>query len=83
MSFWACAQLETHRERLAEHCLGLAGYQVYTPRIATGRKHGAATTLLFPGYAFVLIEVGWWTARWAAGGETTSHARRDRTCARS
>ena len=31
--YWACAQLETNRERLALHCLELAGYQVYMPRI--------------------------------------------------
>jgi hypothetical protein len=30
----ACAQLETNRERLAQHCLELAGYAVYAPRIA-------------------------------------------------
>jgi hypothetical protein len=30
----ACAQFETNRERLAQHCLELAGYAVYAPRIA-------------------------------------------------
>jgi transcriptional antiterminator RfaH len=66
MSYWACAQLETHHERLALHCLEIAGYQVYAPRIATGRR-SMPTVLLFPGYAFVEIVSGWWQARWAAG----------------
>ena len=34
LSHWACAQLHAHHERLALHCLGLAGYTVYQPRIA-------------------------------------------------
>ena len=64
MSFWACAQLEANRERLALHCLGLAGYEVYLPRIRARRLKTAA---LFPGYAFVLIELRWHSARWSPG----------------
>jgi transcriptional antiterminator RfaH len=64
MAYWACAQLDHHRERLALHCLGLAGYEIYAPRISTGRK---STALLFPSYVFVQIIAGWWHARWSAG----------------
>jgi transcriptional antiterminator RfaH len=72
MSYWACAQLEANRERLALHCLGLAGYQTYLPRIRVrritqGRKVSVRTSPLFPGYAFVLIELQWHAARWSPG----------------
>jgi transcriptional antiterminator RfaH len=71
MSFWACAQLQPQRERLALHCLALAGYAVYRPllrqhRVSRGRRI-EATPALFPGYAFVLIELQWHAARWAPG----------------
>jgi hypothetical protein len=64
MSYWACVQLEANRERLALHCLGLAGYQTYLPRIRVrrttqSRKVSVQTSPLFPGYAFVLIELQW------------------------
>jgi transcriptional antiterminator RfaH len=72
MSYWACAQLEANRERLALHCLGLAGYQTYLPRIRVQRltqthKLGALTAPLFPGYAFVLVKQQWHAARWSPG----------------
>jgi transcriptional antiterminator RfaH len=72
MSFWACAQLEANRERLALHCLSLAGYQTYLPRIRVKRitqtrKLGLQASPLFPGYCFVLIELQWHTARWSPG----------------
>ena len=72
MSYWACAQLEANRERLAVHCLGLAGYPVYLPRIRVKRvlpkrKIVAQAAPLFPGYAFVLIELQWHAARWSPG----------------
>jgi transcriptional antiterminator RfaH len=71
MPFWACAQLQPQRERLALHCLTLAGYNVYRPllrqhRVSRGRRV-ETTSALFPGYAFVLIELQWHTARWAPG----------------
>jgi transcriptional antiterminator RfaH len=66
MSFWAVAQLETRHERLGIYCLGLHHYQVFAPRIATGRR-AQPTALLFPGYVFVEIVSGWWEARWSAG----------------
>jgi transcription antitermination factor NusG len=68
--YWACAQLETNRERLALHCLELAGYQVYMPRIRakpTARLRKVSAPALFPGYAFVLIELQWHAARWSPG----------------
>jgi transcriptional antiterminator RfaH len=69
MSFWACAQLQPQRERLALHCLAVGGYTVYRPllrqsRVSRGRRV-EATPALFPGYAFVLIELQWHAARWA------------------
>jgi transcriptional antiterminator RfaH len=72
MSYWACAQLESKRERLALHFLGLNGYEVYWPRIRTKRvaqirKPKLQTQPLFPGYVFVLVELQWYTARWCPG----------------
>jgi transcriptional antiterminator RfaH len=72
MSYWACAQLEANRERLALHCLGLRGFEVYLPRlrvkhVVPARKTGAQAPALFPGYAFVLIELQWHAARWSPG----------------
>jgi transcriptional antiterminator RfaH len=72
MPYWACAQLETNRERLALHCLGLAGYEVYLPRLRINRekqlrKAGAQAPALFPGYCFVWIELQWHAARWSPG----------------
>ena len=43
--FWACAQLEGNRERLALHCLALSGYAVYLPRL---RDAGASTAARSP-----------------------------------
>src|SRR5215469_3695611 len=69
--FWCCAQIEPYRERLALHCLGLNGFEVYCPRLRQQiRSHGrkiVRTPLLFPGYAFVLIVSAWWSARWSPG----------------
>ena len=51
------------REALALHCLGLAGYQTYLPRLRVHKMvHGRRIELrsaLFPGYAFVWIELQW------------------------
>ena len=68
MPYWSVAQLEANHERLALHCLGLAGYQVYQPRIrrVTARK-SSDSTALFPSYAFVRIELQWHAARWSPG----------------
>ena len=71
MSYWACAQLEANCERLALHCLELGGYSTYLPRIRERRRvNGRQVTVtppLFPGYAFVLIELQWHAARWCPG----------------
>jgi transcriptional antiterminator RfaH len=72
MSYWACAQLEANRERLALHCLSLRGFEVYLPRlrvkrITLARKTSVQAPVLFPGYAFVLIQLQWHAARWSPG----------------
>jgi transcriptional antiterminator RfaH len=72
LSYWACAQLEANRERLALHCLELGGYQVYMPRlrvkrVTPTRKTSMQAPALFPGYAFVLIDLQWHAARWSPG----------------
>jgi len=50
--YWCCAQIEPFRERLAMHCLGLNGFEIYYPRIREqvrirGRKI-VRTPPLFP-----------------------------------
>jgi transcription antitermination factor NusG len=77
--YWACAQLQPQRERLALHCLQqVAGFTTYCPRIRMrsnadhGRHSKAAHARLlrplFPGYCFVLLVNGtWWGARWQPG----------------
>ena len=69
--YWACAQVEPRRERLASHCLALAGYEIYQPLLREQRRsHGRkiiVTPPLFPGYLFLWVVRGWWDARWAAG----------------
>jgi transcription antitermination factor NusG len=71
--YWACAQVEPRRERLASHCLGLAGYEIYQPLLREQRRsrHGhrkiTVTPPLFPGYLFVWVVRGWWDARWSPG----------------
>ena len=69
--YWAAAQLQPQRERLAQHCLTLAGYETYLPRLREVRlSHGRkveARPPLFPGYCFVAITLQWHAARWTAG----------------
>lgn len=71
MAFWCAARLVSHKEQFALHCLGLAGYQTYFPRLRERRiSHGRKIEIrpaLFPGYAFVLIQLQWHAARWAPG----------------
>ena len=69
--YWCCAQTEPKREAAATHFLGLAGYEVYCPRLRLirprrGRKVESRPAL-FPSYLFVLITAGWWNARWCPG----------------
>src|SRR5262245_12881049 len=71
MGYWAVARLEPHRERLALHCLGLAGFVTYLPRIRERRRsHGRRIEVrspFFPGYCFLTIEAQWHAARWSVG----------------
>lgn len=57
------AQVEGKRTATALHCLELAGYTTYAPKIAVARR----IALLFPNYVFIEIVSGWWHARWSAG----------------
>lgn len=70
-SFWCAARLMSKREAYATHCLGLAGFETYLPRLREirtlrGRKVEVRPPL-FPGYIFVLIVLQWHAARWAPG----------------
>lgn len=71
MSFWCCAQLEHARVHLGLHCLGLAGFETYAPRLREHRsvrgRRVVRKPLLFPGYVFVWIELQWHAARWSPG----------------
>ena len=71
MAYWSAARYMPQQERLALHCLGLAGFDVYLPRlrehrIVRGRRIETSPPL-FPGYCFVLITLQWHAARWAPG----------------
>ena len=71
--YWACAQLEPNRTRLALHCLNkVTGYEIYNPQVREQRfrRYGRkimGVSQLFPAYVFVLIVSGWWDARWSPG----------------
>jgi len=69
--YWCCAQIEPYRERLALHCLGLNGFEIYCPRLREQRRSFGrkitVTPALFPNYLFVWVVRGWWDARWSAG----------------
>jgi len=71
VAFWCAARLQANREALALHCLGLAGYETYFPWLRDRRiRHGRKIEIrpaLFPGYAFVLIQLQWHAAKWAPG----------------
>jgi transcriptional antiterminator RfaH len=71
MPFWTAAKVLVRKERLALHFLGLSVYQTYVPRVRDrivrcGRKVSEISAL-FPSYIFILIEVGWYTARFTPG----------------
>jgi transcriptional antiterminator RfaH len=63
--------LQLRHENFALHCLSALGYESYYPRLRDRRiRHGRKVELrpaLFPGYAFVLIQLQWHRARWAPG----------------
>ena len=66
LGHWACAQLHAQREQLALHCLQIAGFVTYLPRITERRvirgRMTDAVRPLFPAYCFVLIVDHWWSA---------------------
>lgn len=67
--FWACAQLQGNREKLALHTLALQGFTTYLPRLRVRRASGARKVppALFPGYCFVAIELQWHAASKSPG----------------
>ena len=71
MGYWCCGQTEPHREAAATHFLGLAGYEVYCPRLRLVRPRRGRKVVshppLFPSYLFIAITAGWWNARWCPG----------------
>jgi transcriptional antiterminator RfaH len=71
VAYWAAAQLEPNRERLALHMLARQNFTVYAPklrerRVIRGRREDCET-LLFPGYVFVLVRLQWYAVRWCPG----------------
>jgi transcriptional antiterminator RfaH len=73
VAYWAVAQLQPSRERLALNLLARADFQVYAPRLREWRAMPSGGPLrqrefpLFPGYAFLLIQLQWHAARWCPG----------------
>ena len=71
MAYWAAAQLQPQRDQLGAALSQAIRFGTYAPRlrdrrVVRGRKV-AKTPLLFPSYAFVLIELQWSQARWSPG----------------
>jgi transcription antitermination factor NusG len=70
-NYWCAARLMSRREAYATHCLGVAGFQTYLPRLRENRtirgRRVDTTPVLFPGYCFVLITLQWHAARWCPG----------------
>jgi transcriptional antiterminator RfaH len=67
MAYWAVAQLQPQRERFALNMLARADFQVYAPRLREWRGQRQRELALFPGYAFVLVQLQWYAARWCPG----------------
>jgi len=71
MAYWAAAQLQPQRDQLALHFLKLFGFETYAPRLRDRRVVRGCkmvkTPLLFPSYAFVLIELQWAKAQYSPG----------------
>ena len=58
--YWACAQLESNRTRLALHCLNkVAGYEIDNPQLREQRRRYGRKIMgvsqLFPAYVFVWL----------------------------
>jgi transcriptional antiterminator RfaH len=71
VAYWTVAQLQSRSERLALHLLVQERLTVYAPRLRQrrtirGRREDSEVPL-FPGYAFVWVELGWYAARWCPG----------------
>jgi transcriptional antiterminator RfaH len=71
MPYWSAVQLEPNRERIALLLLRQEHFTVYAPRlrerrVVRGRCEDREAPL-FPGYAFVLIQLQWHAARWCPG----------------
>ena len=50
-AFWCAVRLVSRREALATHCLGLAGFEVYLPRLRERRIiRGGARSRSIPRY---------------------------------
>jgi transcriptional antiterminator RfaH len=71
MAYWTAAQLEPNRERIALLLLRQEQFTVYAPRLRVRRvirgRREEREAPLFPGYAFVAIELQWSRARWCPG----------------
>jgi hypothetical protein len=69
LAFRVACRLQQRREQLALHCLALSGFETYYPRLRDRRvrfgRRVERRPALFPGYAFVLIQLQWYAARWA------------------
>jgi transcriptional antiterminator RfaH len=63
MAFWACAQTHPFKTKLAITNLTAIGFTTYVPHIVERiRNHGKIvnrTTLLFPTYIFISIDLQW------------------------
>jgi transcriptional antiterminator RfaH len=71
VAYWTVAQLQPNRTALALQRLAHEGFTVYAPKLRErrairGRREGSEVPL-FPGYAFVAIELQWHAARWCPG----------------
>src|SRR5262245_55596847 len=71
MPYWAAVRLQPHREAVALNFLKIRGFEIYFPRIRERRvirgRNVLVTPPLFPGFAFVAIELQRRAARWSPG----------------
>jgi transcription antitermination factor NusG len=71
MSYWTAAQLQPGRQALALHLLVQENFTVYVPKLRVRRtirgRREDSESLLFPGYAFVLVRLQSHRARWCPG----------------
>lgn len=67
MSFWAVAQTEARRERVAALGLQQSRFETYLPQIKTKLRGDWLTQPLFPTYVFVRIVDRWHGIVWGMG----------------